>query len=838
MKDIKNNLEHLELLLNIQDISITEREFIFNDQGEPINYKFIYANKTFCDLIRKDVKDVIGKDAFMLFPKSKDYWIKEYYEVVMTGKPLITYRYEKRLERHFTVYIYKTGDISFSVSFIDITNILKNANKYADFRVTGDNIRNISKIGFFEVNRLTLKADVSELFYEVIGQETIREGFFRHTLLKLTHPDEYDKIFNFIKDVSSGDIQELESNFRLYNEKKDYYHWMNIFVFAIEQGDDGKPIRYTGMVRDIEDEKNKVEEAIELEELFKEARRVADLSTFIYNVETSLFNQSDELDDFTGVDNLTTIEQFRSIVHPDDLEIYDKATEYTLNGSRDKVTIYRIFRGEKIKFVQSSVFGKSNSAGKVIKVFGILKDITDIEKQRRIAVKLQNSFELIYNSSPAGIFLLNSKLEISQKNATFREFFDFLPSGMSFITLLGDSYDKVVKDLKNGKDIKGLRVKHNIENNERHFVINIIKISKKFQNAFEGTLVDITQQVKGEKRILYLATHDVLTDLYNRNYFEELVAKKEKIYPLGLVLCDIDGLKLINDAFGHLKGDELLRSLAKALKGLSSDYISARIGGDEFAILVEDANEEQLENIELEIKESIKDLGFFGIDFEVSLGYAILKEETTDFNIGFNSAENMMYRRKLTERSSRKSDALETIMQTLYEKTEETKDHCERVGDYARTLLSEAGYKRTADLENIRFLSKVHDIGKIATPERILNKKTELTEDEYETMKHHCEAGYKIIKNIIDNESIASGVLYHHERYDGKGYPHGLQKEEIPLYARILAIVETYDIMIQGRGNQKPISKKEALEDLKRNRGTQFDPALVDSFIKIMSKKS
>ncbi|MCK5761537.1 MAG: hypothetical protein KAH16_01415, partial [Candidatus Izimaplasma sp.] len=89
MKDIKNNLEHLELLLNIQDISITEREFIFNDQGEPINYKFIYANKTFCDLIRKDVKDVIGKDAFMLFPKSKDYWIKEYYEVVMTGKPLI-----------------------------------------------------------------------------------------------------------------------------------------------------------------------------------------------------------------------------------------------------------------------------------------------------------------------------------------------------------------------------------------------------------------------------------------------------------------------------------------------------------------------------------------------------------------------------------------------------------------------------------------------------------------------------------------------------------------------------------------------------------------------------
>ena len=837
MKSTINSSKHLHFILDNLDCAVTEREFIFNDEGKPIDYKFIYVNRTYSDNISMKQEDVIGMKATELYPKSKDYGIDQYYEVVKTGVPLTTTRYEESVERQFMVYIYKTGEKTFVLAYKDITQILLRADKYEINRATGKIFKDVSRIGYFEVNRITFNAIISDLFNEIIGQTEINEGFFRHTLLKLTHPDDYNKVANLIKDIVNGDISEVETEFKMYNEKNDYYHWVNIFVFAIEYDQNGKPFRYTGMVRDIEEEKNLIEIVEEEAQLFKQARRVADLTTFIYNVESSYFDKSDELNDFIGVENLRTIEEYRSIVHPEDLKIYDESNKYTLSGSQEKVTVYRIIKDDKVKFVQSSVFGKVDSDGNVKKVFGILKDITEIEIARRTAGNALKSFFLIFNSSPSGIFILDSEYKLSMENETFREFFGIEPGGKTLKDILGDDHDKVIEDLKKGKEIHHLRYKKRINDEEKHYVINITNLVGDFNNDFEGTLVDITQQVRDEERILYLATHDVLTDLYNRNYFEEVVTKKQEQYPLGLIICDIDGLKLINDAFGHLKGDELLQSLAKALKALSPNYIASRIGGDEFTVLVENADEEQLEKIELEIKESIKDLGLYGIDFEVSLGYAILTKENNDFSKVFNRAENMMYRRKLTDRSSRKSNALTTIMQTLHEKTEETEAHCERVGDYASMLLSEAGYKRTVDLEDIRFLSDVHDIGKIAIPDGILTKPSKLTEDEYEEIKYHSEAGYKIIKNIIDNENIAFGILYHHERYDGKGYPHGLVEQEIPLYARVLAIADSYDTMIRGRIYQKPISKEKALEDIEKNKGTQFDPLLADMFIRLIREQ-
>ncbi len=831
-----DNLNHLNFIFDNLDYAISEREFIFDELGTPVDYKFTYVNQTYANLLDRKVEDIIGLKATELYPKSEDYWIEEYYEVVKTGVPLKTTRYEETVERYYSVYIFKASETSFLMSFSDITEILKNAYKYDIKMPTGKMMKNIAKIGVFEVNRLTFEAKVSDLMNEVVGLDKIDKGFFRKTLLEITHPDYYNKISNIIKKILKGELSEIETEFRMYNKKKNVYHWMNFFVFPIEVDEKGIPFRYSGLVRDIEEEKKQIEESKEIEELFTQARRVANLTTFIFNVETSTFDKSKELSDFVGVPELTTIEQFRKIVHPDDLKLYDKATEYSLSGTHDQVTIYRIIKDGKEKIIQSSVFGEVDPNGKMEKVFGILKDITEMELARRQAERAQRALRQIFNASPSGIFLLNNEFEIRMENVTFRQVFNTEPNELSFSALLGDQYDKTLDLLKAGKDVRNLRIQYYINNKKHHFVINITKIAEEFDSDYEGTIVDITQQVLDERRILYLATHDVLTDLYNRNYFEEIVEKKQKDYPLGLILCDIDGLKLINDAFGHLKGDELLQSLAKALKSLSSSYISSRIGGDEFALLIDNATEEQLEQIEIEIKESIQDLGLFGLNFEISSGYAILDENNRNFDKVFNDAENMMYRRKLTDRSSRKSNALTTIMQTLHEKTEETINHCERVGDYASMLLSAAGYKRTVDLEDIRFLSDVHDIGKIAIPDTILKKPVKLSIEEYDQIKYHSEAGYKIIKNIIDNENIASGILYHHERYDGTGYPHGLKGDEIPLYAKVLAIADSYDTMTRGRIYQKPISKEAALQDLKRNSGTQFDPRLVKMFIKIMEE--
>jgi|GEM_PF-630532 len=835
MADQKYNTEYFKSIFDNLDFSISDHELIYNENGEGIDYKFLYANKAFCESLNISLEDLIGKSVLDLFPQTEKYWIDKYSEVVATGKPLSMTRYSAQFDKQFSTYAFKSGTNSFVSSFSDITKIIdrfKDTNVITpEYRVT----QGITKIGFFETNRITYEVNTSDSFCYVAGLDSINKRFFRKTLVELTHDDDKLRIASLIQDLINGKLTARETEFQMFNKRENEFHWMSFSVFAIESDENGIPFRYTGVVRDIEQEKVRLEELREIEYLFKEARKVANLTTFIYKTDTSKYVESQELDDFTGIKNLQTIEQYRKIVHPEDLKIWDEATDYTLNNAEGTVCGYRIIKDDKIIYIESSVYSMTDDLGYAEKVFGILKDVTEIEKSRINELKSQRSYELIFNTSPAGIFTLNKNLEITMENRTFREMFDSKENEIKLKHLLGDMYDRAIEELENN-NFSRVVVEHVIKNKNKYFAINITKIAEEFENEYQGTLVDITEQSLNREKINYLATHDVLTGLYSRNYFEEIIDNKKLKYPLGIIMCDIDGLKLINDAFGHLEGDRLLKSFADELKKLSSSYIVSRIGGDEFTVLIENATEDELDDFSEKIKESINNIKTFKVEWSISVGYSILKDVNSDFNRIFNKAENMMYRRKLTERRSRKSDALSTIMQTLHEKTEETMSHCKRVGDYASMILSDYGHKRVVDINDIRFLSDVHDIGKIAIPEGILNKKTKLTDYEYEEIKYHSEAGFKIIKNIIDKDEIAYGVLYHHERYDGLGYPHGLKGEDIPLYARILAIADSYDTMIRGRVYQKPISKKAALLDISKNKGTQFDPKLASSFIRLMEE--
>jgi len=194
-----------------------------------------------------------------------------------------------------------------------------------------------------------------------------------------------------------------------------------------------------------------------------------------------------------------------------------------------------------------------------------------------------------------------------------------------------------------------------------------------------------------------------------------------------------------------------------------------------------------------------------------------------------------MYRRKLGIRSSRKSQTMEAVLETLNTKTEETKEHCDRIGSFAVEIMKALGYTRTSDLDDIKLLCKVHDIGKITISEEILSKPDKLTDEEYNKIKNHSEAGFKIIKNIVESDLIANGVLYHHERYDGNGYPFGLIGDNIPLYARIIAICDSYDVMVEGRPYQAKKTHKEAIDEIIRCSGTQFDPMIVQVFTKLFN---
>ena len=216
----------------------------------------------------------------------------------------------------------------------------------------------------------------------------------------------------------------------------------------------------------------------------------------------------------------------------------------------------------------------------------------------------------------------------------------------------------------------------------------------------------------------------------------------------------------------------------------------------------------------------------------VSKGSKTVIDNEMEFEKAFVQAENIMYRRKLNNRSSRKSKVLDSILETLNQKTEETKEHSDRLAILATKTLQSMNYTRESELEDIQLLAKVHDIGKITIDDHILKKPGKLTTHEFEIIKKHSEAGYKIIRNITDSDDVCNGVLLHHERYDGKGYPQGLLGDEIPLFARVISVVDSFDAMTNDRVYRPKMSKKEAINEIILNTGTQFDPKVVKAFLK------
>ncbi|XMB67617.1 diguanylate cyclase [Mycoplasmatota bacterium zrk1] len=354
-----------------------------------------------------------------------------------------------------------------------------------------------------------------------------------------------------------------------------------------------------------------------------------------------------------------------------------------------------------------------------------------------------------------------------------------------------------------------------------------------------GFQKDITSEILSDRRLKYLAENDILTDLYNRNYYEQFISEfNDSDY--SIIYFDIDGLKLANDVFGHYAGDEILRIFGRYLKKIFYDEKNIfRVGGDEFVIIsksieplvIEDriaSLKKELQNYSKENKHSLL----------VSSGYKVNKGRDLEYREVLISAENEMYRAKLASKSGKKEIFFNNLIKNLYEKTDESLEHCERIGELAKKVLIGFGWIRAIGLDNIYVAAKFHDIGKLSISDSILLKPGELTNEEYEKVKTHSETGYKIIDNILGSDDIAEGVLYHHERFDGLGYPYGLKGKEIPLFARIISICDTYISMINDKIYRKAIPKAEVLEEIVKEKWKKFDPDLVDIFIDVIDKEN
>jgi len=347
---------------------------------------------------------------------------------------------------------------------------------------------------------------------------------------------------------------------------------------------------------------------------------------------------------------------------------------------------------------------------------------------------------------------------------------------------------------------------------------------------------DVTDKKSKQREIEYMSDHDFLTDLYNRRYFVQSYEQLDQsdYYPLGVMMIDVNGLKIINDAYGHDTGDLALKEVAKALTVQFEDKdIISRIGGDEFAILLPRTSESAMYQHKTELRTRIQQISIMNVALSVAIGYETKFAKNQSIDEMLKLAENHMYSHKFTEGVSVRNHAIKAILATLTNKYAVEKMHSERVSLICRQIGAAMSLPED-DLNELQQAGLFHDIGKISIPDEILNKPGKLTDSEYEIIKTHTEIGYSILRAADEYSDLAIHALYHHERWDGTGYPKGIQALEIPLFSRIIALVDAYEAMTADRPYRPKLSQDYAIEEIKRCSGTQFDPKIAKLFIELL----
>lgn len=463
--------------------------------------------------------------------------------------------------------------------------------------------------------------------------------------------------------------------------------------------------------------------------------------------------------------------------------------------------------------------------------------------------KDKGMFNLLIDSIPEIIFCKDNDLKYTIINKECEQFYksrgvteiigktdlDF-NLDKDFLQTCTD-HDKIVMKTKKPLYIEE---KVPIENSDEFAVYQTIKTPIIDENGnlhgLLGSVRDISEQKKIEEKLRYLSYRDLPTGLYNRTYFEEKISEltSEKDFQIGVIIGDLNALKIVNDVFGHLEGDKLIKTIAEILTNVCGNrgYVF-RWGGDEFITLLINSSEKDCESYIEDVNNLCKEFSKGKQNISISQGYSILNSNNSDIDNVLIEADKMLYNNKNFNKKNVSRITIERIMNVLDEKNLESKEHLNLVLHTAMEIGSsmKLDYK---ELEKLRLLAWLHDIGKSPLDEDVLLKKGTLSQDEYKVAKDHVKIGYKIATTLPEINHIAKEILYHHERWDGKGYPEGLKGEEIPLLSRIINVADAYSVMINGTIYKDKMDKKSAILELKRNSGTQFDPSIVNVLLEVI----
>ena len=491
-----------------------------------------------------------------------------------------------------------------------------------------------------------------------------------------------------------------------------------------------------------------------------------------------------------------------------------------------------------------------NNNGEIEAIAGIYANLDIINEKDKIIEEQENILKVVMETLPGMVFYKDKDGKYVYVNKEFDSFYNREGIGKSIgknnfdihsSEELAHKYTKEDNEvIKNKESICVQTVLNSKDGKEIHTEAVKVPVIDRNNEAVGvvGLILDITEKKEAEEQLKHVSFTDTLTGLYNRTYFEEKAKEllSEEYLPVGVIMGDANGLKLVNDTLGHSEGDELLKLIAQVLSDVCNEgQLIFRTGGDEYVILITNTTDYECENIIKRIFKQCKNYKHDLIDVSISLGASITDNMNKSIYDALKEAEDKVYRQKLLQKNSFNSSVMYSLQAGLQTKSLETEEHTERVVNHSLVIGERLSLPMSV-MDELTIVAKLHDIGKIGISEEILLKAGNLTDEEFEVVKTHTEKGYRIVKASNQLDNIAKGVLTHHERWDGNGYPLRLKGEGIPLISRIVSIADAYDSMTNNNLYKKVFSKDDAIEELQRCSGKQFDPDIVRIFVEYLSE--
>ena len=354
------------------------------------------------------------------------------------------------------------------------------------------------------------------------------------------------------------------------------------------------------------------------------------------------------------------------------------------------------------------------------------------------------------------------------------------------------------------------------------------------------SFLDCTERKRNEENIRYLGCHDSMTGLLNRGCFESKLRELDAAgtLPVSVIYIDLNGLKMVNDTFGHASGDELIRKAATVLKeNCRRDDFAARVGGDEFAILLPFTDADRAKLIADRLETEFSQYAVNSVPCSMAVGVATKQKQYQRIEKTMQIAETEMYQKKAIAKKNFEAEAIKGVILALHERNPRERKHSDEVSRLCGELGAAMNLPETEN-RKLREAGYLHDIGKIILSDEILDKYPEmLTEAETYMVRQHPATGYRLLNLSEDTLDLANGVYGHHERWDGLGYPKGLEGEEISLTSRIIAVADAYE-RVRSNDHYSTESKARALMEIRNGEGKRFDPQVSEVFVQMMQAQA